>query len=380
MMSVNESFEDAIRVTPLGNNKYSANLRKEWCIGTGMDMSSAQLIYTHATRHTSQNWNMHWQMSIKHAEHTENNSLTLHIPVPHGGYTTSVLHKLATTHFEHAHPSRYSTPATPISIHLSFLRRTAAGPVTLEVEDVKLGARTSTIHIKLLQESEKQKDQLETKLAGYMTVSPADAEVGISAATGWKLAPPAAPGSLPNGQVDLQKLSSTGQDGEWRRLGSRYPDFRLAEGQLEMYGPGDGSTQHARNGGMAIDQWVRFRPGGDANGRWTNAAVVYLLDMFPMALDGLDSTAQEVESKVGKAKAKSWYPTVTLNIDVKKRLPPGGVEWLYSRIDTKVVSNGRTDLNVTILDQDGEVVAVGSQVGLVVSASRNLGNRKVAKL
>ena len=147
-----------------------------------------------------------------------------------------------------------------------------------------------------------------------------------------------------------------------------------------MYGPGDGSTQHARNGGMAIDQWVRFRPGGDANGRWTNAAVVYLLDMFPMALDGLDSTAQEVESKVGKAKAKSWYPTVTLNIDVKKRLPPGGVEWLYSRIDTKVVSNGRTDLNVTILDQDGEVVAVGSQVGLVVSASRNLGNRKVAKL
>lgn len=34
-MPLNAAFEDAIRVTPEGANKYSANLRSEWCIGTG---------------------------------------------------------------------------------------------------------------------------------------------------------------------------------------------------------------------------------------------------------------------------------------------------------------------------------------------------------
>jgi hypothetical protein len=36
MSPVNASFEDAIRVTPEGANKYSANLRTEWCIGAGI--------------------------------------------------------------------------------------------------------------------------------------------------------------------------------------------------------------------------------------------------------------------------------------------------------------------------------------------------------
>lgn len=35
MPPLNASFVDAIRVTPQGNNKYSAHLRPEWCIGTG---------------------------------------------------------------------------------------------------------------------------------------------------------------------------------------------------------------------------------------------------------------------------------------------------------------------------------------------------------
>ena len=78
--------------------------------------------------------------------------------------------------------------------------------------------------------------------------------------------------------------------------------------------------------------------------------------------------------------AKFWYPTVTLNIDMKKHLPKEGVEWLYSRIVTKVVRGGRTDLDVTVLDENGEVIALSTQVGLVVSASRNVGSRKLEKL
>lgn len=270
-------------------------------------------------------------------------------------------------------------------MQLTFLRRTAAGPATLEVEDMKLGARTSTIHIKLLQPSEKKKDTLEIKVAGYITVSPPSAETGISAHTGWTAHPSPPPGSLADGKVNLSALAQSGRDGAWTRLDPPFPEFRRAAAQLELYGPGKGEAQQQRTGTMAIDQWARFRPGGDIEGRWTDAAVVYLLDMFPMALDGFDTmsataVAQAKGEEVAEQKAKFWYPTVTLNIDMKKHLPAEGVEWLYSRIATRVVRDGRTDLDVTVLDRDGEVVALSTQVGLVVSASRNLGSRKMEKL
>lgn len=255
----------------------------------------------------------------------------------------------------------------------------------MEVEDVKIGARTSTIHIKLLQPSEKKKDLMEIKVAGYITVSPPSAEVGISATTGWKPHPAPPTGSGPSGKIDFDALARKGQDGDWNKLEPPYPEFRRAAGQLELYGPGKGDVQQRRTGSMAIDQWARFQPGGDVNGRWTDAAIPYLIDMFPMALDGFDTmsasaAAKESGENVEEIKAKFWYPTVTLNIDMKKHLPAEGVEWLYSRVVTKVVRDGRTDLDVTVLDQSGDVVALSTQVGLVVSASRNLGTRKLEKL
>lgn len=349
-MSINPSFEQAIKVTPQGANKYSAHLQPEWCIGTG-------ILHPNITTYTK-----------------------LTIPVPHGGYTTAVIYNLALTHFAHAHPKQHKTPATPISIQLSFLRRTASGPATFEVEDVKLGARTSTIHIKLLQPSEKKPGTLETMVVGYITVSPASAEVGISAKTGWKPTPAPAAGSRADGSVDLCSLARTGSDGSWKKLNPPFPEFRKAGAQLELFGPVVGSLQ-SQGGGLLIDQWARFRPGGDVNGRWTDAAVAYLIDMFPSALDGFDTMSAEAAKANGEdGKAKNWYPTVTLNVDMKKRLPVEGVEWLYSRVVTKVVKDGRTDLEVTVLDERGEVVALSTQVGLALSASRNVGTRKLGKL
>lgn len=358
----NSAFDTAIAVTPQGSNKYTAYLHPEWCIGTGVFF--------------------HLNSSFIHP--SPHNPL-IPILVPHGGYTTAVLYRLAITHFAHAHPKQYSSAASPISLQLSFLRRTAAGTAMLEVEDVKLGARTSIIHVKLLQESEKKQGQHEVRVAGYITVSPPDAEEGISAATGWKPYPLPPRGSRPDGTVNLEALGRTGHDGAWTKLDAPYPEFRRAAAQIELFGPGKGETQQQRTGTMAIDQWARFRPGGDVNARWTDEAVVFLTDLFPMALDGFDTmsataVARERGQDTPEQKAKFWYPTVTMNIDMKKHLPPSGVEWLYSRIVTKVVRDGRTDLDVTVLDEKGEVVALSTQVGLVVSASRNLGKRKLQKL
>ncbi|EAW11809.1 thioesterase family protein [Aspergillus clavatus NRRL 1] len=348
--AANQTFDEAIKVTPVDPYRYSAVLRDDWCIGT----------------------------------------------VPHGGYTTAVLYQLAITHFAYTHPTRYKEAATPISMQLAFLRRTAAGPALLKVQDTKLGARTSTIHVALLQPSEKNKDKkrnttltaksspsswddedLEIKVAGYITVSPPSAEVGMSAPTKWTLLPAAIPGSGPEGRVDLQALGTSGRDEQWVRLAAPFPLFRRATQHVEFFGP-DPALGKPR----VVDQWARFRPGGNTQGRWTDEAVAFLADMFPMVLDGFDTAATEGG---GEAKdtatqkgpqARYWYPTVTLNIDFKKRLPADGVEWLYSRVQTRSVRNGRMDLDVTVLDAQGEVVALSNQVGLIVDASRNIGERK----
>lgn len=34
-MVLNTAFEEAIKVTPQGSHRYTADLQHEWCIGTG---------------------------------------------------------------------------------------------------------------------------------------------------------------------------------------------------------------------------------------------------------------------------------------------------------------------------------------------------------
>ena len=70
--------------------------------------------------------------------------------------------------------------------------------------------------------------------------------------------------------------------------------------------------------------------------------------------------------------AKFWYPTILLNLDVKKALPAEGVEFLFVRVRAKQIKNGRMDLDVTILDESGDLVALSTHVALVLGSERNM--------
>jgi acyl-CoA thioesterase FadM len=71
-----------------------------------------------------------------------------------------------------------------------------------------------------------------------------------------------------------------------------------------------------------------------------------------------------------------WYPTVLLNMDFKKPLPEEGVEWLFVRSDAKQIKNGRMDIEIVILDEGGEIVALSHHIALAVDSSRNFADRK----
>ncbi|KAI9926994.1 hypothetical protein ASPWEDRAFT_73146 [Aspergillus wentii DTO 134E9] len=316
-------FENSLKVTPLTSNTYSVDLSKDWCIGN----------------------------------------------VPHGGYTTAVLHRTATIHFARKNPK-----SIPISFQLSFLRHTRVGPAIITIKDSKIGQRTSSIHVSLSQTRTKpgEAPREEEKLAGYITLGLESAEQGPIAKSSWTLHPPSAPGSRADGSIDLAALANTGHDGRWIRYPQRV--YLSAHQHDEIYGPNDRVTLEEATM-RTVDQWARFRPGGQLS-RWTNESLMYLVDISPKGLERLGAMMMSATGSSGSwelDKGSLWYPTVTFNVDIKKPLPAEGVEWLYSRVETKTLRGGRADLDVVVLDEAGDLVAIASMVSLVVDATRNVG-------
>ncbi|KAI9848711.1 MAG: hypothetical protein M1837_006798 [Sclerophora amabilis] len=309
------TFQEAIEVAAVDSHTYRANLSPEWCIGT----------------------------------------------VPHGGYVTAVFMRVASQHFVGT-LSKQRQPHT-ITLHLEFLRRTQAGPAIFTVQDIKLGQQTSTIHVSL-----KQDDREE--VVGYITNANLQTESGVSLQTRFSLDPLPAP-------VDVSKLRQDA-DAHWE-LQTRmpFPEFRKAATKVTFFFPRDGHPHRSMN-----DEWITFQNGE----RFTNESIGYAADMWPQLVENYreispydgQKTKRNEEGKTPKVSlpARLWYPTLLLNLDIKKALPEEGVEWLFLRVQAKTIKNGRLDLEVIILDETGDIVALSHHVSFVLSAERNTAARK----
>lgn len=229
------------------------------------------------------------------------------------------------------------------------------GPAVLLVEDVKVGARVSLIHVTLQQESR-------SKVAGYLTVSDEQSETGISI--------PAAPGSF-GASLGRPPFADDNRQGQWNKIVIPHPEFRRASSRVELYERNDMASLSTGTG-----QWARLRPEGP-NGRienWAMESVAFLCDVLPTVLGGLERAVQEDRERAESTQepVPVWFPTLALNVDFKRYELGEGHEWLYSHIHIKSVQNGRMDVEVVILDVTGNLVAVATQVALVMSSERNL--------
>ncbi|KAL8843565.1 MAG: hypothetical protein Q9170_000069 [Blastenia crenularia] len=309
------SFAEATAIQAIDSHNYLANFPENWCIGS----------------------------------------------VPHGGFVTSCFLSATVLHFSTTHAAR-NQPHT-ITLHLTFLRRTSVGSARFSIRDVKLGRRTSTVHVTLTQGDA----EAEPSVVGYLTQSNLRTEEGISLQTEWKLHPPPRP------------LSSTtqglreGKDSNWVLSTPIHPSFRKASRRTDIYLPRHGQLEP----GMA-DEWLRLKDGG----KFTQESLGFVADMFPQIVDIYPGTDPPVptsptSAKNGKDGEKrkgkpNWYPTVLLNLDVKKALPEGGAEWLFVRVRAKKIENGRMDLEAVVLDEGGDLVALSNHVCLILSSERNM--------
>lgn len=286
--------------------------------------------------------------------------------MPNGGYITSCFLLVARTHLSTTHASR--DEPHPINLHLEFLRRTSVRQGTFTVKDVKLGSRISNLHITLVQEQDD--GNVRVTVEGYITMSNLSRETGLTLPTRFQLHPPPI-------SADLATISSKGEDQNWAlRQNQAFPQFRRAAQNIEIHLEKPGRRPADRPLSI-LDQWVRFTPLKNP-GTWTNDCLGFVVDMFPQIVESYinaergESDLLEKVPDASNPRPKYWYPTLSLNLDVKQLLPPEGAEWLFVRMEAKVIHNGRLDLMITVLDEQGGVVALSTHSSLVMDAERNI--------
>lgn len=317
-----------------------------------------------------------------------------------------------------------------LALQLSFLRRTSIGPATIIISEVKLGRATSNVHIRLRSNlrsnDKKEKKDKNNKngnsnsnddgpideVIGHAIQTNFAAQTGLTLATNWRLLPPPAP-------VQLEALRR-GTDLHWVTVEDMpFPEFRQASTHVQFNLPRLGQPERS-----IVDEWLHLRNGE----RFKTTDLGYVADMFPQVVEAFfgdvygvkrrveanshEENADENENEIKKEKVERkemkrkekpewtekrnepdikndqgndhqaivqglWYPTLMLNLEIKKALPPTGAEWLFVRMRARQIRNGRMDLQVTILDEAGELVALSSHVAMVLSAARNTGGRTV---
>lgn len=187
------------------------------------------------------------------------------------------------------------------------------------------------------------------EIIAYATNSNIDTEEGFSFDTGYKLSPP-----VPS--VDLAKLEQdTDPNWKWQKE-MPFAKFRKASNRVSFHFPQNGQASKS-----VADEWLCFSDGSNFN----DSSIGFVADMFP----------QIIESVRDQKQGPFWYPTLLLNLDIKKSLPPEGVKWLQIRVEMKKIKNGRMDLEVFVHDAEGDLVALSHHVGFVLDASRNTAAR-----
>ncbi|RDH31631.1 PKS-like enzyme [Aspergillus welwitschiae] len=64
--------------------------------------------------------------------------------------------------------------------------------------------------------------------------------------------------------------------------------------------------------------------------------------------------------------------SLTLSTDIKQKLPPEGVRWLYLRTECKKIMNGQMDMQVLVFNERMYFIAISRQVAVLVPAKSKI--------
>ncbi|KAM5343390.1 hypothetical protein ACJ41O_011927 [Fusarium nematophilum] len=261
-------------------------------------------------------------------------------------------------------------------MHIEFLRYCAPKSSEITVTDLKLGGIHCTIQLQLAQEGQ-------TKVIAHVTSTNFDQSLGPSADTNWSLDPP------PKPTPSFAKVMANEPDENWipgRLSGEIIPLSR----HLLVLNARGGFQQPG-----ILDAWNTFTAE-----RMDATCIALMCDYIPSMSDTLlrnggmydahtkfaqmEAWAEKnpgivhemTNSLAEAARAKIINNTLSLDIEFKRRIPEGGLQWTFTRAMTKKLAGGRMDLDLTICDEEMELVCLARQVILVLDARRRFKRRE----
>ena len=194
---------------------------------------------------------------------------------------------------------------------------------------------------------------------------------GVSYDTNYRLAPAAAP-------ADILKLAS-GTESHWTKWAFPWhaKSFLKPYTHFHFYIPINGPPHPSLTDvwitpgnkddaftteilGSIADIWPRMVENYCPESEWSTTSLV------SRALRGRETSSIDADFGLGRHPQAFWYLTLSMTLEIKKLLPPQGVKWLFMRAQAKGIRNGRMDTEVTILDQNSELVALSHHVCLVI--------------
>lgn len=295
----------------------------------------------------------------------------------HGGCIAAAIHHAAATYLSTNPTLTVRNQPDVLSMHLEFLRPCEPRNSTITITPLKVGAAASTFQLQLAQEGK-------PKVLAIITSTNFNKSIGPSAKTAWSLQP--APAPMP----DFNRVLAHQPDENWipgRVVGELIPLTRRKLGLLPREGfPVNG----------VCDAWHSFL----ADERMDASYLALMADSTPSMSDTLlynggpydahafhkqmAEWAKEnpgvpcvITNSIAEAMQATYFNiTLTMDIKYKQRLPKEGLCWAFTRAATKMLQDGRMDLDVTIYNEDMELLVTSQQLILVLDAQRKFRGSK----
>ena len=294
--------------------------------------------------------------------------------VLHGGSIAAAIHHAATTHL--ATEMAAANQPDLLTLHVEFFRSCEPRDSTITITELKVGVLTSTLQLQLSQGGK-------TKVLALATSINMDSP-GPTVEKTWRPYP--SPPPVP----DFNAVETHKPDAHWLPVTLTDEIFPVLGRQVSLI----------PRGGFPIDGicdcWYSFQN----NERMDAPYLTMMTDCIPPMSDTLlrngsfydvHRMSRDIEAWAKKhpgvpaklthtLEAAMRVPilnhTVTLNIEFKRRLPEEGLRWIFSRAESRMLQGGRMDLDVTICDQNLNLLCIARQSILALDAKRKLMNKK----
>ncbi|KAJ4253881.1 hypothetical protein NW762_010279 [Fusarium torreyae] len=297
-------------------------------------------------------------------------------PALNGGCVAAVIHAVAVKHFTTA-LAKYNQPDV-LTLHIEYLRYCTTETLEVNIIELKRGSSHCTVQLQV-----SQKGQL--KAVGLATSTNFTQSLGPSYDTQWTLNPPST--STPN----FRKVEANEPDTKWVPGLTKGEIFPMGCRILSLYERGGMQTDGV------VDAWLSF-PGEPMNA----THIALMCDFMPSMADTLLRNGEMYDGRNNLRKMEEWADknpgvvcemgnslskaanaefsenTISLDIEFKKRLPEDGLRWIFSRVETKKLQGGRMDMDITICDEEMDLICSAKQVVLVLDAKKryNQGAKK----